>query len=95
MSQGDASPVGQVSGSHSLMSGSFSGMMAAAATQPLEVARTMMQKAPAAGSRRLTTLGSLTEVIREGGGVSALWRGNVPSMIRVGGGAGMWVSLIA
>jgi hypothetical protein len=83
-------PKQKVSGSKSLVAGSLSGLIVAAATQPLDVARTMMQRDPKyyLQSSTRNTWGFWRDIIRESG-VVGLWRGNVPSMLRVGVGAGM------
>jgi hypothetical protein len=79
-----------VSGSTSMVAGSLSGLVVSVATQPLDVARTMLQRDPKhfLQPMNLSTWTSWTEIARSNG-YTALWRGNVPSMLRVGMGTGM------
>jgi hypothetical protein len=73
-----------------MVAGSFSGLVVAVATQPFDVARTMLQRDPKHLLQPLSrsTWTSWTEIANNSG-YTALWRGNVPSMLRVGMGAGM------
>ena len=83
-------PASAVSSTTSLLAGSASGLIVAAGTQPLDVARTMLQRDPKHNNHVLTlsTWTSWNNIARSDG-VTALWRGNVPSMLRVGFGAGL------
>ena len=79
-----------VSSSTSLLAGSASGLIVAAVTQPLDVARTMLQRDPKHYLQplSLSTWTSWSSIARNDG-FTALWRGNIPSMLRVGLGAGL------
>ena len=71
----------------SVLSGSASGALVSACVQPLDVLRTRMQADSARGALQ-STFNTIHTITSEGG-VSALWRGTQPTVVRLGIGAGL------